>query len=354
MTAQVFQPMTLRGLTVRNRVWVSPMCMYSCDGGTATDFHTVHYGQFALGGAGMIVIEATGVAPEGRITANCLGMFTQAHVDALSPAIAFAKAHGAAVAIQLANAGRKASAKAPHQGPGIVGLDDGGWVPVGPTDEPFPGLASPRAATTADIEGVIDAFAGAARRAVAAGVDAIEIHGAHGYLLHQFCSPLVNTRTDEWGGSFDNRTRLSVCVARAIRAVIPDEMPLMYRVSATDYVEGGWTVEDSARLSILLKAAGVDLIDVSSGGAVANVQIPVGPGYQVPSAAHIRREAAIATSAVGLITEAAQAEAVLADGAADAVMVARGWLRDPHLALTWAQDLGEDITWPREYARGRV
>lgn len=354
MSALLFQPMTLRGLTVRNRVWVSPMCMYSCDNGVATDFHTVHYGQFALGGAGLIVVEATGVTADGRITPQCLGMWSDAHAEALAPAIAFARSHGAAVAIQLAHAGRKASAKAPHSGPGITTLEDGGWVPMGPTDEAFPGLATPTAATDADIHRVIDAFAAAAQHSVDAGADAIEIHGAHGYLLHQFCSPLVNTRTDDWGGSFENRIRLSLSVARAIRKVIPESMPLMYRVSATDYVEGGWTVEDSARLAEVLHECGVDLIDVSSGGAVAQVSIPVGPGYQVPLSSHIRSQAAIATNAVGLITEAAQAEAVLADGAADAVMMARGWLRDPHLALTWAHDLGEEIDWPRQYARGRL
>ena len=354
MTTRLFDPITMRGVTMRNRLWVSPMCMYSSENGLANDFHLAHWGQYALGGAGMIVIEATGVMPEGRITSKCMGIWSDEHAQAMAPAVRFAQQQGAMVAIQLAHAGRKASANPPGQGPGFQAVDDGGWVPIGPSDDAFPTLATPRTATNTDLEQVIAAFAAAAVRSVDAGFDAIEIHGAHGYLLHQFCSPLVNSREDEWGGSFTNRTRLAIEVARAIRAAIADCVPLLYRVSATDWVDGGWTVQESIELARLLKAEGVDMIDVSSGGAVANAQIPVGPGYQVPLSAQIREGAQICTCAVGLITDAHQAAQVLADNDADAVMVARGWLRDSQLGLHWADELGEQIEWPRQYQRGRL
>ena len=347
--SQLFSPITLRGLQMRNRLWVSPMCMYSSNDGLANEFHRTHIGQYALGGAGLIMMEATGVVPEGRITSACLGLWSQAHADALAPVVRFAQDQGAKVAIQLAHAGRKASANPPQIGPGVLEPSAGGWEPVGPTAEAFRGLATPRAATATDIEHVIAGFAHSAQLAVAAGFDMLEIHGAHGYLLHQFASPLVNTRTDEWGG--EGRTRLPLAVAAAVRAVIPDAMPLLYRVSATDWVEGGWSVDDSVELARALKAVGVDMMDVSSGGAVPDAQIPVGPGYQVPLARAVREGADIATCAVGMIADANAAEQVLAEGSADAVMMGRRWLRDPYSALHFADDLGVDVTWPRQYSR---
>lgn len=347
--AQLFTPITIRGLQMRNRLWVSPMCMYSSEGGLASEFHRTHIGQYALGGAGLIMMEATGVVPEGRITPACLGLWSQAHAEALVPVVKFAQQQGAKVAIQLAHAGRKASANPPQVGPGITELLDGGWEPVGPTTEAFRGLATPRAATADDIAEVIKGFANAARFAVDAGFDMVEIHGAHGYLLHQFASPLVNTRTDEWGG--DGRTRLPLAVAAAVRNAIPDSMPMLYRVSATDWVDGGWSVDDTIELARGLNDAGVDMMDVSSGGAVPDVPIPVGPGYQVPLASAVRAGAEIATCAVGMIADARAAQQVLTDGAADAVMMGRQWLRDPYSGLHFADDLGVDIAWPRQYAR---
>lgn len=347
--SQLFTPITLRGLHMRNRVWVSPMCMYSSNDGLANEFHRTHIGQYALGGAGLIMMEATGVLPEGRITSACLGLWSQAHADELAPVVRFAQDHGAKVAIQLAHAGRKASANPPQLGPGVLDPSAGGWEPVGPTSEAFRGLATPRAATADDIVHVINGFAHAAQLAVAAGFDMVEIHGAHGYLLHQFASPLVNTRTDDWGG--DSRMRLPCAVATAVRKVIPDSMPLLYRVSATDWVDGGWSVDDSIELARELKVLGVDMMDVSSGGAVPDVQIPAGPGYQVPLARAVREGAEIATCAVGMIADAHAAEQVLVEGSADAVMMGRRWLRDPYSALHFADDLGVDITWPRQYAR---
>lgn len=348
-SSHLFSPYTLRGLTLRNRLWVSPMCMYSSTDGMASSWHQVHIGQYALGGAGLIVMEATAVLPEGRITPACLGLWSDAHAEALRPVVDFAHEHGAAVGIQLAHAGRKASANPPSRGPGFVEPSEGGWVPLGPTNEPFPRCAQPRAMTQADIERTIDAFAAAARRAVDAGFDFVEIHGAHGYLLHQFASPLVNSRDDEWGG--DGRTRLPAEVATVVRKAIPASMPLLYRVSATDWVDGGWDIDDSVELAKVLATQGVDLIDVSSGGAVADAQIPVGPGYQVPLARSIRQQSSVPTSAVGWIHSAAEAEAVIADGSADAVMMGRQWLRDPYAALHFADELGVSVDWPTQYAR---
>jgi 2,4-dienoyl-CoA reductase-like NADH-dependent reductase (Old Yellow Enzyme family) len=325
--------------------------MYSSVDGFASDWHQVHIGQYALGGPGLIMMEATAVAAEGRITPACLGLWSDAHVEALRPVVDFAKAHGATMGIQLAHAGRKASARPPHEGSGFVEIPDGGWTPIAPTAEPFPGLAQPRAMTGEDIAQVITDFADAARRAVAAGFDVVEIHGAHGYLVHQFLSPLVNTRTDGWGGDLVNRMRLPREIARAIRHEIPAEMPLFIRVSATDWVDGGWSIDDSVELVRVLKEQGVDLVDVSSGGAVPNVQIPVAPGYQVPLAAHIRAHTGVMTSAVGLIDNAGQAEQVLAASAADAIMLGRRWLRDPYTALNFAADLGVEVEWRRQYSR---
>jgi len=349
VSTPLFSPLSIRSVTFRNRLWVSPMCMYSSTDGFAEEFHRVHVGQYALGGAGLIVMEATGVVPEGRITPACLGLWSDAHAQALAPVVAFAQSQGAKVAIQLAHAGRKASAHPPHSGPGYLEPADGGWVPLGPTDEAFRGLGRPQAASAADIAHVIGAFAAAARRAVAAGFDAVEIHGAHGYLLHQFASPLVNTRDDEWGG--DGRTRLALAVAEAVRSAIPDAMPLFYRVSATDWVDGGWSVDDTVSLASGLHERGVDLIDVSSGGAVPDAAIPVAPGYQVPLAKQVRERANVMTSAVGLIDDAQAAQQVLDDGAADAVMMGRRWLRDPYSALHFADELGAQTDWPRQYGR---
>lgn len=323
--------------------------MYSSDHGLAQEFHKVHIGQYALGGAGLIMMEATGVQPQGRITPRCLGLWSPDHAQALEPVVAYAQSQGARVGIQLAHAGRKASANPPSMGPGFLASDGGGWTPIGPTSEPFAGLATPRAMTEADIAEVIADFAEAARFAVQAGFDVVEIHGAHGYLLHQFASPLVNTRSDEWGG--DGRTRLPLAVAHAVRSAIPDAMPLFYRISATDWVESGWSIADSVALAKELRGVGVDLIDVSSGGAVPQVAIPVGPGYQVGLAQQIREQAEVMTCAVGMISDAVSAQQVLDTDAADAVMMGRQWLRDPYAALHFADELGVDAGWPQQYAR---
>jgi len=350
----LFSPFTLRGVTLRNRIGVSPMCQYSSVDGFATDWHLVHLGGFATGGAGLVICEATAVVPEGRISPHDLGIWKDEHVPMLRRVNDFVRAQGAVPGIQLAHAGRKASTKRPWEGQGAVSPADGGWQVVGPDDVAYSAsYPQPRAMTEADITSVIGAFADAARRALAAGFVVAEVHAAHGYLLHQFLSPLANSRTDAWGGSLANRMRLTLEVTRAVRAVWPDDQPVLVRLSATDWADGGWQVEDSVALSRELAALGADCIDVSSGGLTSLQQIDVKPLYQVPFARRIRTEAPVPTAAVGLITEPAEAEQIVRDGDADLVLLARELLRNPRWPLEAAHVLGVDGPWPDQYLRAR-
>ncbi len=356
--SQLFSPFDLGGTTIRNRIWVSPMCQYSATDGLPNDWHLVHLGSLARGGAGLVMTEATAVVPEGRISPEDTGIWNDEQQAAWARVVDFIHEQGAVAAIQLAHAGRKASTFSPWNGRGSVSITEGGWQTVAPSPVPFPGLEEPRALSLGDIDALTTAFADAARRSVAAGFDVLEIHAAHGYLLHEFYSPLSNKRTDEYGGSFENRVRLLLQVVAAVQAAVPDETPVVVRISATDWVEGGWTLDDSVELARMLRAAGVALVDVSSGGNVAKAPIPVGPGYQVELARRIRRDAGIATGAVGLITEAKQAEEILEEGDADVVLLARALLRDPHWPLRAAHELGvqvdEGVEWPRQYRRAAL
>jgi len=343
----------LRGVRLSNRIVMSPMCQYSAIEGRVNDWHFVHYGSRAAGGAGLILLEATAIAPDGRISPFDLGLWSDEQVEPLARVVRQIGAHGAVAGVQLAHAGRKASTRRPWEGGDTAPPVEGGWARVvAPSAIPFAeGHLVPIALDEAGIGGVVRAFADAARRAQAAGLRVIELHTAHGYLLHQFLSPLSNTRTDRYGGTFDNRTRLVREVARAIRDVWPDELPLFVRLSATDWVDGGWDVEQSVALARLLKEDGVDLVDCSSGGNVAGARIPLGPGYQVQFAERLRRDAGIATGAVGLITEAAQADAIIREDRADLVLLARELLRDPYWPLHAAQALGAAMPWPAQYLR---
>lgn len=328
------------------------MCQYSCVDGFATDWHLVHLGARAQGGAGLVMVEASAVTPEGRISIADMGIWKDEHITPLKRIADFVRSQGARAGIQLAHAGRKASMSAPFHGERLLGPAEGGWTPVAPSAIAFSdSYAVPEALSSAGMDAVVEAFAAAARRALKAGFDFVEIHAAHGYLLHEFLSPLSNHRTDEYGGSFENRARLLLRVVDAARAAWPEELPLFVRISATDWVEGGWSIDDSVRLSSLLKQHGVDLVDVSSGGNVTHAKIPVAPGYQVPFAARIRREAGIATAAVGMITEPTQANGIVASGEADVVLMAREMLRDPYWALHAAAALNEPASWPQQYLR---
>ena len=352
----LFSSIRLRDLEIRNRVWVSPMCQYSATDGVPHDWHLVHLGSFARGGAGLVFTEASAVLPEGRISPQDAGMWNDEQQAVWTRIVDFVHGQGAAAGMQLAHAGRKASTRAPWLGRGPVADDEGGWQPLGPSADPFPGLRQDvRELRFDEIREVVTAFGDSARRAVAAGFDVLEIHAAHGYLLHEFLSPLSNHRDDEYGGSFDNRSRLLLEVVDAVRAAAGEGRPVVVRLSATDWADGGWTIEDSVRLAGRLEEVGVDLVDMSSGGNVADVAIPVGPGYQVEFARRVRAEAGIATGAVGMITEAKQAEDVVASGAADVVLLARAMLRDPHWALRAAHELGVEpghgIDWPPQYLR---
>jgi 2,4-dienoyl-CoA reductase-like NADH-dependent reductase (Old Yellow Enzyme family) len=348
----LFDPLALRGLTLRNRIVVSPMCQYSCEDGFATMWHTVHLGSRAVGGAGLVMTEATAVTPEGRISPQDLGIWTDAHADRLAPVISFIHAQGRAAGMQLAHAGRKGSTRRPWEGTGAVEPDEGGWTPVGPGHDAFaPGYPAPTALDHAGLTAVVAAFRDAAVRAREVGIDVIEVHAAHGYLIHEFLSPLSNPRTDGYGGSFDHRIRLCLEVAEAVREVWPERLPVFVRISATDWTDGGWDIEQSVELARRLAGCGVDLIDCSSGGNVARAAIPAAPGYQVPFSERIRREAGIATGAVGLITTAAQADAIVAEGRADCVLLGRELLRDPYWPLHAAQALGVGGDWPAQYLR---
>ncbi|PSK67388.1 NADPH dehydrogenase [Micromonospora sp. MH33] len=350
----LFTPLTLRGVTLPNRVALAPMCQYSAGpDGLPTDWHRVHLGSRAVGGAGLIITEATAVVPEGRISPQDTGLWSDAHVGAWRPITAFIAAQGSVPAVQLAHAGFKASTYRPWAGHRGGEPDaEGGWTPVGPGAEPFlPDYRTPAALDEAGIAGVVEAFAAAARRALDAGFAAVEIHAAHGYLLHEFLSPLTNHRTDGYGGDRAGRMRLTLEVARAVRATVGEGVPVLTRISATDWVDGGWTVEDSVVLAGELAAAGVDLVDASSGGASAAASIPIGPGYQVPLAARIRRDAGVLTGAVGLIVEPEQAEQIVAGGEADLVLLGRELLRDPYWPHRAAAKLTPAPAWPNQYTR---
>lgn len=346
----LFTPFVQRSLTLRNRIVVSPMCQYSATDGVPDDWHLVHLGSRAVGGAALVIAEATAVSAEGRISAQDVGLWNDAQRDAWRPITRFIESHGAIAGVQLAHAGRKASAQRPWEGGGP--LVDGAWTTVAPSAIPLDtDWPAPVALDEAGLRKVVDDFRVAAERALAAGFRLVELHAAHGYLLHQFLSPLSNRREDAYGGSFENRTRLLREVIAAVRSVWPAELPLWVRVSATDWHEGGWDIEQSVRLARELPALGVDLVDVSSGGLVPHVKIPLGPGYQVPFAARIRREAGIATAAVGLITEPEQAERIVAQGDADLVLIARESLRDPYFPRRAAEALGAKIEAPAQYRR---
>ena len=349
----LFQPLTIRSVTLRNRIGVSPMCQYSATDGFANDWHYVHYGSRAVGGAGLVLVEATAVAPEGRITPGCLGLWSDQHIEPLARIATFVKKHGAAAGIQIAHAGRKASANLPWNGGQHLSEAEGGWPTLAPSAVPFGGDLPkvPRAMTEADIQRVQNDFVAATKRARAAGFNWLELHAAHGYLFNEFLSPLTNQRTDKYGGSFENRTRLLLDTTRAVREAWPDELPLTVRLSAIDWKDGGWQIEDSLALAKRLKAAGVDLIDTSSGGLVPDAKIKVEPGYQVAFAERIRRDANIATAAVGFITEAKQADDIVREGRADVVLLAREFLRDAYWPAHAAKILGQKITPPNQYLR---
>jgi len=351
----LFTALKLRDVTFRNRIFVSPMCQYSSHDGFPTDWHLVHLGSRAVGGAGLVMVEATSVAPWGRISPADSGLWSEAHAEAFASLASFLKSQGAVPGIQLAHAGRKASTRLPWRGTGQVAESEGGWRPVAPSPVPFAeGDAVPKELSADDIASLVDRFSGAARFARLAGFEVVEIHMAHGYLLHQFLSPLSNLRTDDHGGSLENRMRFPLAVTQAVRRAWPAHLPLFVRISATDWVDGGWDLPQSVELARRLKALGVDLLDCSTGGAVPHAKVPVGPGYQVPFAAAIRAEAGIATAAVGMITDPAQAEEIVAGGKADAVFLARQLLRDPYWPLHAAQALGADVDyWPPQYLRAK-
>ena len=352
MTEPLFSPFQLRSVSFPNRIGVSPMCEYSSHDGFAADWHLVHLGARAQGGAGLVILEASAVTPEGRISSADLGIWKDEHIPNLQRIAAFIHSQGARAGIQLAHAGRKGSMSAPFTGERLLQPSEGGWQPVAPSALAFsPAYAVPQALDQPGIDAVVEAFRLAAHRAFKAGFDLVEIHAAHGYLLHQFLSPLANKRADAYGGSFENRTRLALQVVDAVRAAWPAHLPVLVRISATDWAQGGWNVDESVQLARLFREHGVDLVDCSSGGMVPNAQIPLGPGYQVEFAARIRSEAGIPTAAVGLITDPTQANAIVAQGHADLVLLAREMLRDPYWPLHAAAALGDAVSWPPQYLR---
>jgi 2,4-dienoyl-CoA reductase-like NADH-dependent reductase (Old Yellow Enzyme family) len=355
MAVPLFAPITIRGVTLRNRIGVSPMCQYSSVDGAATNWHLVHLGSRAVGGAGLVMTEATAVTANGRISPGDLGIYSDAHCGMLEEITTFVRGQGAVPAIQLAHAGRKASTTRPWEGREAVRPEDGGWEDVvAPSAVPFTGsYAMPHALGRSGIRDIVAAFGTAARRALEAGFQVAEIHAAHGYLLHEFLSPISNLRTDDYGGSFDNRIRIVLDTVAAVRSQWPDTLPLFMRVSATDWVDGGWTPDETVELARRVAALGVDVVDCSSGGNVPDATIPVGPGYQVPFAERVRREAGVASAAVGVITDPAQANAIVRDGRADIVLLAREELRDPYWPLRAARDLGVEVDWPVQYDRAR-
>ena len=350
----LFDPLTIGSVTFQNRVWVSPMCQYSATDGFVGEWHSAHLNAFATGAPGLIMVEATGVVPEGRISIGCPTIDDDKHAAAFKPMIDFAHSQNVKIGIQLAHAGRKGATMRPWDDHRMATPDEGGWQSVSSSAIAFHGYPEPRALTIKEIHQLTQDFVAAAKRAVAVGFDVIEIHAAHGYLMHQFYSPLANTRSDEYGGSFENRVRFLLETVDEVRAAIPASTPLFVRISATDWVDDGWNLVDSIELCTQLKALGVDLIDVSTGGNVHNAPIKATPGFQVPFAAAIRAEAAIMTAAVGLITEPEQAQYIIETGEADAVFLARAMIRNPRWALNAAEKLGVKIAWPHQFERGQT
>jgi 2,4-dienoyl-CoA reductase-like NADH-dependent reductase (Old Yellow Enzyme family) len=351
----LFSPLKLRDVVFKNRVFVSPMCQYSCVDGVPNEWHLVHLGSRAVGGAALVMTEAAGVTPAGRISPEDAGIWNDAQRDAWKPIAAFIKAQGAVPSIQLAHAGRKASTYSPWRGSGKVEPSAGGWQVVGPSDTAFaPSYPLPHEMTVAEIRATVDAFVAAAKRSLEAGFDVPEVHAAHGYLAHEFLSPLSNLRRDQYGGSLENRMRFPLEVAAAVREFWPTHLPVFLRISASDWKEGGWDVTQSIEFCKAAKRIGIDLIDVSSGGNAADAKMTIRPGYQVPFARAIRAGADVATGAVGLITDAVQAEQVIADGDADCVFLARALLRDPYWPRHAAKELGVDMEWPDQYKRAGV
>lgn len=352
--SKLFSPLTIKSITFKNRLVVSPMCQYSAADGFANDWHLVHLGSRAVGGAGLIIQEATAVSPEGRISPGDLGLWKDEHISELKKIASFIHQQGSLFGVQLAHAGRKASHALPWKGGKLLSREEGGWQNVAPSSIPYAeGTTAPHALTQSDINKVIDDFTQAAVRAVKVGYDVVEIHAAHGYLFHEFLSPLTNHRTDNYGGSFENRSRLLSQVIESVKQVWPQDKPLFVRISASDWVEGGWSIDESVKLSSVLKEKGADLIDCSSGGLVTHQKISVGPGYQTPFAERIKKEANILTGAVGLIDNADQAEEILTSGKADLILMAREFLRDPYFPLHAAKKLGEAINWPVQYERAK-
>ena len=353
MTAPLFSPFRLRSVEFPNRIGVSPMCQYSSQDGFAGEWHLVHLGSRAQGGAGLVIVEATAVLPEGRISPSDLGIWKDDHIPSLRRIVEFVHSQGSRIGLQLAHAGRKASTASPFARQGLVLPADGGWQPVAPSAIAFApdDYAVPAALDGPGVTAVVEAFRSAARRALEAGFDFVEVHAAHGYLLHEFLSPLANHRSDAYGGSFHNRIRLLLEVVEAARQVWPERLPLFVRISATDWAEGGWTADESVELAPHLRDHGVDLVDCSSGGLVPHQKIPVAPGYQVGFASRIRRETGIPTAAVGLLTDPIQANTIVGSGEADLVLLARAELRDPYWTLHAALALGESVSWPRQYLR---
>lgn len=353
--SELFAPLNIKSIRFKNRIFVSPMCQYSSRDGMPTDWHLVHLGSRAVGGAALVMVEASGVSPEGRISPDDSGIWSDAHVEGFLRITDFIRKQGSVPGIQIAHAGRKASTDLPWRGGAPLQPDAGGWEPVGPSPVPYAeNYSPPREMTHEDIEDVVGRFAAAARRAADAGFQVLEIHMAHGYLLHEFLSPLSNHRTDLYGGSLENRARMPLKVARAVREAWPPHLPLFVRISTTDWMDGGWDLPQSVTLVRWLKEIGVDLIDCSSAGAVPEAKVPAYPGFQVPGAAEIRKETSILTGAVGLITNPVQAEQIIATGQADAVLLAREMLRNPYWPLHAARELHVDIPWPNQYERAKL
>ena len=354
METKLFSKLTLRKIEFKNRIFMSPMCQYSCENGMASDWHLVHLGSRAVGGAGLVMTEATAVSPEGRISPDDLGLWSDEHIQQLKRITAFIKAQGAVPGVQLAHAGRKASTYAPWNGGKPIPRGDQAWQPMAPSSIPFAEYyQTPVEMTQDQIHEVVTQFSSAVQRSIEAGFEVIEIHMAHGYLLHEFLSPLSNHRTDAYGGGFDNRIRMPLLVAQTVRKQWPDNLPVFVRVSSTDWVEGGWDIEQTVRFASMLKQSGIDLIDCSSGGLVPYAVIPEGPGYQTPFAYAVRKDAGIATGTVGMITDPFQAEQIIATGVADAVVMGREVLRNPYWPLYAAKVLKADIPWPKQYSRAK-
>lgn len=353
--SKLFSPLKIRNIELKNRIVVSPMCQYSSIDGNPTDWHLVHLGSRAVGGAGLIFTEATAVSPEGRISPDDAGIWNDAQVNSYRRITSFIKSQKSIPGIQLAHAGRKASTFSPWKGNGKVSIENGGWQTLAPSAIPFAeNYPDPKGMSENDIKLVIDQFIQAAKRSIDAGFEIIELHMAHGYLVHEFLSPISNHRKDIYGGSLENRCRFSIEMTKAVRKIIPDSMPLFIRISSTDWIEGGWDIEQSIRLAKWLKDAGADLIDCSSGGNVLKAQIPTGQGYQIPFAQRIKEEANILTGGVGLITSAEQAEQIIGTAQADLVILAREMLRDPYWALHAAKKLNVDLAnWPNQYLRAK-